>query len=176
MWRLSLLLLAVAACGGMGVLAPEVPHDLAAVVSETVEMVEETVPAHRQCLDELTVSHAWELDDRAEYRPEERLIVLRVPATAPNLRHSLVHEIAHHIDIACRQDGIREAFLAAQGLPTDTPWFEGDTWESTPSEQFATAVATYVTEVPDPLRPITITPEAQAVVAEWAKGAQAGGG
>lgn len=168
--RLVALMMILVACGDPGVLAPDLPDDLAAVVAETIDLVEEELPAHRECLGGLTIAHAWELDDRAEYRLEERRIVLRVPATAPSLRHSLVHEIAHHLDLTCQQEGLREAFLAAQGLAVESPWFEGDTWEATPSEQFATAVATLVTGVPDSLRPITFTSEAMTVVEEWANG------
>lgn len=168
--RLLILALLLTACGTAGaVLADDIPADLAEVVSATLRSVEDGLPAHRRCLAGVVVTHAWELDDRAEYHPDTGTIILRVPGTAPNLEFSLVHEIAHHLEFACpSQMELRPAFLLAQGHPAETDWFEGATWEETPSEQFATAVAEYVTGQPEPLRPISLTDEARQLVADWA--------
>lgn len=162
----------VAACGTAGaVMNEDMPSDLAGVVSDTLELVEEVLPAHGGCLDGLIVSHAWELDDRAEYRPVSQTVVLRVPETAENLAFSLVHEIAHHLEFACpAQEEIREAFLIAQGHPPTAPWFEGDMWETTPSEQFATALAEHVTGREEKIRPVDLTDESRQLVADWVVG------
>lgn len=167
---LLVLSLFLAACGTAGAtLADDLPPDLAEVVTAALGTVEEAIPAQVGCLDGLVVTHAWELDDRAEYHPGTGTIVLRVPGTAPNLEFSLVHEIAHHLEFACpSQTELRPGFLAAQGHPADAPWFEGDTWETTPSEQYATALAEYVTGSPEPLRPMALTDEARRLVADWA--------
>lgn len=173
LWRfLALALLgslSMACTAGGPTLADDMPEDLAAVVDSTLNNVGEAIPPHVECLDGLVVSHAWELEDRAEYRSADRRVVLRVPGTGPDLEFSLVHEIAHHLEFVCpSQMELRPAFLAAQGLPVDTAWFEGDSWEATPSEMFATAVAEYVTGRPEENRPIVITRATKSLVAEWA--------
>lgn len=148
----------------------ETPTDLADLVTETMTAVEEALPAHADCLDGLTVTHAWELDNRAEYHVETGTIVLRVPATADHLEVSLAHEIAHHLDFGCGlADSTREAFATAQSLDPAAAWDSGESWQTTPAELFATAVATHVTGRPDPLRRLDITDEAMEVVARWAE-------
>lgn len=162
-------LLALACSRGGPTLADDMPEDLVAVVESSLARVDEALPPHLECLDGLVVSHAWELEDRAEYRSTNRQVVLRVPGTAPDLEFSLVHEIAHHLEFVCpSQLELRPAFLAAQGLAADTAWFEGDSWEATPSEMFATAVAEYVTGRLEENRPIALSPETKSLVAEWA--------
>lgn len=170
MYRFLALTMLLAACGGAEVSAPDMPDDLAAVVADTLALIEEAIPAHRQCLDGLTIAHAWELEDRAEYQAREGRILLRVPATAAHLEYSIVHEVAHHFDITCPDPELRTAFLVAQGETEGTEWFTGESWETTPSEQFATAVAALVTGGADSLRNVKITPGAEAVVAGWAEG------
>lgn len=156
-------------CSAGVVVADGTPDDLAELVEVTMETVEEALPAQAHCLSGLTVSHARELEDRAEYRVEARTVVLRVPATAPHLEFSLAHEVAHHLELTCDgHEDLRPSFLVGQGHADDHPWFEGDSWETTPSEQFATAVATLVTGQPDPLRNIRVTDEAMAAVERWA--------
>lgn len=163
--------LSLVACGGGPVIAEGTPSDLQELVEEALVRIEAALPAHAECLDGLTITHAWELDDRAEYRVSDNTIVLRVPATAPHLEFSLAHEVAHHIDFGCGLgDGVREAFLDAQGFAPDATWDTAASWESTPAELFATAVATLVTGRSDPLRAIVITDEAMAVVEAWALG------
>lgn len=162
-------LLALACSAGGPTLADDMPEDLAAVVDSALVKVDEALHPHLECLDGLVVSHAWELEDRAEYRSVEKRVVLRVPGTAPDLEFSLVHEIAHHLEFVCpSQLELRPAFLAAQGLATNTAWYEGDSWEATPSEMFATAVAEYVTGRSEENRPIALTQETKSLVAEWA--------
>ena len=165
------LALTLIACGGGPVIAEGTPSDLQELVEETLARIEEALPAHADCLDGLVITHAWELDDRAAYRVADRTIVLRVPATAPHLEFSLAHEVAHHLDFGCGlEEGVREAFLSAQGVAADTPWDTAESWESTPAELFATAVATLVTGRSDPLRVILTSDEAVEVVETWATG------
>ena len=57
-----------------------------------------------------------------------------------------------------------------QNLDPAATWEESDSWQSTPAELFATAVATHVTGRPDELRRIDISEEAMEVVARWAVG------
>ena len=162
----------VAACSGGGgpTLVDDMPADLRELVEDTFSLLAEALPAHLPCLDSLVVDYAWELDHRAEYRPAIATVVLRVPAPATHLSFSLVHEVAHHLESACpAQEEMRPGFLAAQGHPPDRLWFSGPSWEETPSEQFATALARYVTGETGPHR-VAVTEAALGVVADWARG------
>lgn len=168
--RIAPVAILVAACGGSWAVAEDIPPDLEELVVGTMERIEQALPAQAACLRNMTLTHAWELDDRAEYRAETETVVLRVPATAPDLEFSLAHEVAHHLELTCdSQPEMRAAFLAAQGHDGDRPWFEGDSWETTPSEQFATAIGRLVTGGPDPMRNVSVTEEAMAVVERWAR-------
>lgn len=151
--------------------AEDMPEDLGVLVSQSFEAIEEALDAHATCLHGLTVTHSWDMDDRATYDPASSTIVLRAPATAAEFEFSLAHEVAHHLEEACpAQLEMRPAFLDAQGHPEETPWFEGLTWEETPSEQFASALGEVLTGRPDPGRRVEITDEALDLVSEWVAG------
>lgn len=145
--------------------ADALPADLAALVDELMTSFATALPALAPCLDDVTVQHRWELADRAEYRPATATVLLRVPATAPQLRTSLAHELAHHVDATCLDDDLRARFAATQGLG-QRPWSGGAAWEDVPAEHFAIAVAEAVTGRRDPLRSVAITPAAAAFVRE----------
>ena len=150
---------------------PNTPADLRELTEETFAMVSEALPAQRSCLGDVVVSGAWELDDRARYSPSQREITIRIPATAPQLRTSIVHELAHHVEATCPQDDeVRRAFLAAQGLDPAADWLGGETWETTPSEQWASAVVLHVMERPDERSRIAVGAEALEIVESWATG------
>jgi hypothetical protein len=146
------------------------PADLRALVVETWDRFVEAFPARRSCLAPVTVRGAWELDDRASYDPGRRLITVRIPGTAPNLRASLVHEFAHHMEFTCpEQRDVRVAFLSAQELPPSASWFEGASWETIPSEQFAEAVVQVV--LGRPAHPaMLIQPGSIALLRAWGRG------
>jgi hypothetical protein len=147
-----------------------VPEDVRALTLDTWNRFVGAFPAETGCLSPLTLSTAWTLDVRARYVASRRLMILRIPGTGPNLRHTIVHEFAHHLDGACgRWGGIRPAFLRAQGLDPDSAWVRGRSWQDTPSEQFAEAVVEFVLgERPDPR--IRIRPAALGALAAWAGG------
>lgn len=170
------VLTALAACTSRGlVVLPDVPDDVAEVVTTGMTRIEKELPAHRSCLHDVTVAGAWELEHRAEYRLDDQVVVLRLPATAVSLEFSLAHEIAHHLEFTCQaHEEIQTLFLLAQGHDPDSSWFEGPSWETTPSEQFATAVAKLVTGIGDPERNVVVTDEALGVVADWAVGRLSG--
>lgn len=145
------------------------PDDLRALASETFETVVEAFPAREDCLGRLVLSGAWELDDRAVYAPDRQEITVRIPATAGQLEVSIVHEVAHHLEFSCpAQAGIRHAFLDAQGFDSSDDWFEGASWETTPSEQWASAVVIHVLGRPDERARVTIDARTLDVVREWA--------
>jgi hypothetical protein len=145
------------------------PDDLRALASETYQTVVEAFPARKDCLGRLVLSGAWELDDRATYVPDRGEITVRIPATARQLEVSIVHEVAHHLEFSCpAQAGIRPAFLNAQGFDPSDDWFEGASWETTPSEQWATAVVIHVLGRPDERARVTIDARTLDVVRDWA--------
>jgi hypothetical protein len=148
---------------------PGTPDDLTALATDTFDAVVESFPSRRDCLEDVTITGAWELDDRARYQPDERRVTVRIPATAAQLEVSMVHEIAHHLEFACPlDDEERAAFLVAQGFEPDDAWLDGATWETTPSEHWATAVVTHVLGRADPHARIVIEQQALDVVAAWA--------
>lgn len=151
--------------------AADAPDDLRSLVLDTWAEFVDSFPARTSCMQPVTVEGAWILDDRATYDPRRRVIAVRVPATAPSLRASLVHEFAHHVEFTCpahRQ--LRPGFLRAQGLSSDASWFSGRSWEETPSEHFAEAAAVFVLgERPSNLR-IAVSARALAVLSKWARG------
>jgi hypothetical protein len=175
--RLAALLLLFALATPGGIPPPvdlsvtgDSPADLRALVAETWDWFVEAFPARRSCIAPVTVRGAWELDDRASYDPGRRLVTVRIPGTAPNLSASLVHEFAHHMEFTCpEQRDVRVAFLSAQELPPSASWFQGASWESIPSEQFAEAVVQVV--LGRPAHPaVLIHPGSIALLRAWGRG------
>lgn len=168
---MTILLLAACSVATGPELVEDMPPDLRELVEDTLIALTAAMPAHVDCLDALVIDYSWDLDNRAEYRPATTTLILKVPDTAPNLAFSLVHEIAHHLESSCRaQLDLRPAFLEAQGHPPDQPWFDGHAWEDIPSEQFATALARYVTGGREPQRRVPLTDAAVGLVGAWARG------
>ena len=146
------------------------PEDLRALASATFDATSDAFPGQQDCLGHVVLAGAWELDDRARYRPDRSEITLRIPATARQLETSMVHELAHHLEFSCpTHPEMRQAFLEAQGFEPGTDWYEASTWETTPSEQWASAVVMFVLDRPDERSRIVITPAALDVVREWAQ-------
>jgi len=145
------------------------PDDLRALIVATWDRFIEAFPARRSCLALVRVQGAWNLDDRGSYDPGRRLVTVRIPGTAPNLRDSLVHEFAHHMEFTCpEQHDVRVPFLVAQALPRSASWFEGSSWETTPSEQFAEAVVQVV--LGPPAHPaVLILPRSVALLRVWGR-------
>jgi hypothetical protein len=153
------------------ILEGDMPGDLKTLVRTTWHRFVRAFPQQVDCLDAVAVASEWQLDDRAGYDPGEATVTVRIPGTAPNLSASLVHEFAHHLEYTCpRQVEIRSAFRASQELPAGGPWRSGPTWELTPSEQFAEAVAEYVLGGRPGHARVPVTEEAIAVIRSWAGG------
>ena len=176
--RVALGWLAVAftaACGASSaslVFAEGTPSDLQDLGLEVWADFLEAFPNQAGCIGEVTLEGDWTLEgSRAYYLPEDAKVVLEIPATAPHLRHSLVHELAHHVEHACADHvELREAFLKAQNVPTDTPWFEGPSWEETPSEQYAEAVVRLVLSRPVMHYRLSLAPESIEAIKKWGGG------
>jgi hypothetical protein len=152
------------------ILADGMPDDLRDLVRGTWDRFAESFPARVDCIDPVTVQGYWELDDRATYDPGRGVVAIRIPGTAPNLRASLIHEFAHHLEFTCpAQRAIRSRFLLAQGLPREAPWFDGATWERTPSEHWAEVVVEFVVEHRPAHARITATTDALNLLRGWAR-------
>lgn len=148
-----------------------VPDDLRALADETWADFLVAIPGRTDCVPSPTLHAAWELDYRAEYDPTTAVLTVRVPGTPATLRSELLHEFAHHVEFSCPgHDQLRAPFLEAQGFASDAEWFSGDTWETTPSEQYAEAVVELVEGHRSHLGGIRLTDEAIAVVRHWGEG------
>ena len=163
---------AIAAAPGSGLrFTDATPDDLRAVASAAWERFGDAVPGCAGRMDGLTVGVAWELPDRARYEPEQALVLIRAPGTAPNLEATLLHEFAHHAERRCAPSpAFRRRFTAAAGLPNGTPWRGGTSWERIPSERFAEAVMTYVLADRPPHVLVHLRRAELRAVAAWARG------
>jgi len=127
------------------------------------------------CFGDVYLRATRTLGSRAAYDPDSATVTVRVPGTPAMLQGALVHEWAHHVEFQCDEhQDLRRAFLAAQGLPPDTPWrpdntainVEGDI----PSEQYAEATIVLVLgQRPIPTG-VRVTEEMVHVIAEWVAG------
>jgi hypothetical protein len=178
MTRLPVILVLVVATLTMGpapdpgptvTFADDTPADLRVLAKETWERFAEAFPARRECLRPISIQVARKLEDRATYDPSRSRVTIRIPGTAGNLRATLVHEFAHHLEFTCpAQRSVRSPFLVAQGLPKGRAWFHAVTWEKTPSEQFAEAAVEVVLRRRSPHSRIPVTDEAVGVIRWWA--------
>lgn len=148
----------------------EVPADFREVATDAWTRFTTAFETRRDCLEPIRVGVAWEMDDRARYEPRTRLVVVRVPGTAPNLTASLVHEFAHHLEFTCDgQRPLRPRFLRAAELPQGSEWFRSDRYEDVPSERFAEAVVTVVLGRPSRIG-VPVPAASVRVVRAWAGG------
>ncbi len=155
------------------VMSDDVPDDLRALAGGVWAGFVDVFEARQDCFTDVRLSPVWRtLEDRARYVPERSVIELRVPATAALLSDSLVHEFAHHVEHTCpAHESVRPAFLAAQGLSSESDWFDAPTWAETPSEQWAeTVVVAVLGSRVRPRSDLVISPEATALVTQWGRG------
>ena len=169
---LAALVALIAATAGSGLrFTDATPEDLREVASDAWQRFADAVPACADRLGGLTIGVAWELPDRARYEPEQALVLIRAPGTAPNLEATLLHEFAHHADRRCAPSpAFRRRFTAAAGLPAGTAWRGSAPWDRIPSERFAEAVTTYVLGHPPPHVMVHLRAGELRAVATWAHG------
>jgi hypothetical protein len=146
-----------------------VAGDFAALAGDTYGRFVAAAPGLGECVRSPRLEAVYDLEELAVYDQRTHVMSVRVPATAVSLSASLVHELAHHLELSCpSHPAMRVRFLAVQGFDPATPWFGGDVWEEIPSEQFAEAVVHVVLGGRDRhLLRMQLTPEAVDVVAEW---------
>lgn len=148
-----------------------VPEDLEQLADEAWADFLDAIPGRFSCVEPVTLHAAWELENRGEYRPDTATIVVRVPGTPATLRSELIHEFAHHLEFACDDhSGLRDGFLTAQGFAASAEWFTGESWETTPSEQYAEAMVEMIEGTRSHRGGINITSAALAVLEAWANG------
>jgi hypothetical protein len=146
------------------------PDDLRSLASATWDRFLDAFPARWDCVADVTLRGAWQSPDRGAYDPRRRLVTVRIPGTAPNLRATMVHEFAHHLEYTCpAQRRLRARFLAAQGFPPGTPWRHAAAWALIPAEQYAqAAIRVVLGQAPDP--PTRIRPAALRAIRSWGLG------
>ena len=161
------------------IIEDSVASDFRALAEDTWGQFLSVFQARAGCFGDVRLRAAWTLDQRAAYDPDTATVTVRVPGTPAMLREALVHEWAHHIEFQCaahRQ--LRPAFLAALGLPPDTPWrpdsvpadVPGSMWARIPSERYAEAAIELVLgqrHIPTGAR---VPREAVRAIAAWAAG------
>jgi hypothetical protein len=146
----------------------DVPADFREVATDAWTRFTTMFEARRDCLAPVNVEAAWELGDRARYEPRTRVVIVRIPGTAPNLTATLVHEFAHHLEFTCEdQRLLRPRFLEAAELPQGSAWFRSARYEAVPSERFAEAVVTVVLGRSSRIG-VPVAPDAVDVVRDWA--------
>ena len=147
----------------------DTPRDLQELGLEVWGEFLAVFPNQVGCIGRVTLEGDWTLEgSSAYYLPDDAKVVVDIPATAAHLRHSLIHELAHHVEHVCPDHAdLRASFLEAQNLPPGTPWFEGPSWEETPSEQYAEAVVRLVLVRPVVNYRLSLTPEAIEAVKQW---------
>jgi hypothetical protein len=151
------------------IVGDSVASDFEALARQTFDEFVVATPAIADCFGAPRLEAAPGLDELATYDRHSVTIAVRVPATAPSLTESLVHEFAHHAEAACSShQELRGDFLTAQGHEPGTAWFGDDRWEDRPSEQYAEAVVQVVLgERRRNQLLIRLTPEAVALIADW---------
>ena len=121
-----------------------VAADFARVAEEDWALFVDAFPAHRDCIEQVTLVADYAIDDLARYDPSTRTMAVRVPAPEVLLDRAIIHELAHHLEFVCPAHiDVRAQFLAALGRSGDE-WFEGEEWGRIPSEIFAEGVVEYV--------------------------------
>ena len=151
--------------------APGVPDDLRALATSTWVRFLDAFPARWGCVPDVTVAGAWRFPNRGDYDPDTRLVTVRIPGTATNLRATMVHEFAHHLEFTCLEHRLfRPRFLAAQGLLPGTPWARAATWAEMPSEQWAEATIQVILGRRPGHALIDVRPAAVAAVRAWGAG------
>jgi hypothetical protein len=162
----------------MLIIDPSVGSDLEALALETWDQFLAVFSTRTDCFGDVRLRAAYDLEGRAGYNPDTATVTVQVPGTVAMLQSGLIHEWAHHVEYQCEAHrDLRPAFLAAQGLPPDTPWRLDDgsaslaasDWARIPSEQYAEATIELVLgSRPIPTN-VRVTNEAVRVLGAWAR-------
>ncbi len=150
---------------------------LSSLAQDTWRLFVATFRGRKGCIGAVRLRASTSLGSRGAYDPATATVTVRVPASAAMLQSALVHEWAHHVEYRCAaHQELRPAFLAAQGLPVDTPWrpdaphanASAGPWAEVPSEQYAEAAVVAVLATRSMPTRARLSPQAVAAVARWA--------
>lgn len=156
-----------------------VRSDFELLARDTWDQFVEAFKPRSDCLEDVTLRAAYDLDSRATYDPDNSTVTVRVPGTRAMLQEALVHEWAHHIEFQCEdQKELRPAFIAGLGMPPDKSWRPSATqsdmparvWAEIPSEQWAEAAVVHVLGSRHIPTKATVKGEALRILSEWAEG------
>lgn len=153
-----------------------VASDFRLLIEETWDQFMLVFAARAACFGAVRIKADHDMTDRAMYDPRTATITVRVPERGSILKGALVHEWAHHVEFQCdAQSEMRAAFIAAQGLPANTPWrledgttnIRSSDWANIPSEQYAEAAIVLVLGKRTVWSRAPITVEGVEVIRMW---------
>ncbi|MCB0111056.1 MAG: hypothetical protein KDE53_34280 [Caldilineaceae bacterium] len=155
-----------------------VAADFRSLIEETWGQFFGVFGPRADCFGDVHIKVDYDLTDRAMYDPRTATITVRVPERASILKGALVHEWAHHVEFQCdAHTELREAFLAAQGMPANTPWRSAggsvdvlsSDWAKIPSEQYAETTIVLVLGKRPVETSAPITEDGVNVIRAWAQ-------
>ncbi len=124
------------------------PAGALAVVLPAVDAFETSFRPLASCLGNPTILFEDLPGRRGEYRVGSSTVAVNPNRVVADMAQVVVHELAHHLMIACKIDSdqqFQKAFYASQGIPESIGWYDySDGWAATPAEQFAEAVSQMV--------------------------------
>lgn len=119
----------------------DLPPDVQAELDETWDRFARAFAEHRTCFGDVTVRLVRILDGAdARYVRADGVIEIKIPTSPRRFRESLVHELAHHVELTC-PDHVR---LRERLGHDDASWARDEEWESVPAERWAEAVVQLV--------------------------------
>ena len=124
-------------------LVQHVPDDVEREARAAVARFASVFAARRGCIPTAEVVLVREIEGGdARYLAEDAIVEIQIPTTPARFRESLVHELAHHVELTCPAFGeLRAAWLAGVA---ETAWSGQERWEDRPSEQWAETVVEIV--------------------------------
>jgi hypothetical protein len=148
------------------------PEVRAAVDAATAEW-QSSLGVRHDCSSGVSIVYD-EIDGRrGEYRTASSVVAVDPTDGTDGLEAIVIHELSHHTFLACgvfADADFKQAFYAAQGIPSDRDWFDyAGGWSQTPAEHFAEAMATAIVGNGEGGIPVGV--DTVAVVTRWLAGA-----
>lgn len=145
--------IAVAGADAASVSDANAPTGALGVVRPAVDAFEVAFAPLAPCFGDPTILFEDLPGRKGEYRVGSSTVAINPNRVVSDMDQVVVHELAHHLMIACNIDSDRlfqQAFYASQGVPSSIGWYDySDGWAATPAEQFAEAVSQVVLSTND---------------------------
>ncbi len=124
----------------------DLPADVATLLDSTWHGFLDAAPAHADCIGLVRIELVAEIEGGdAAYVAADRQILIEIPTSPRRFPESVVHELAHHLDVVCGlDDDLRDQLRAAQGVEPGRAWSGSDRWQDQPAEHLAEAVVAVV--------------------------------